>query len=179
MVYACVPIRMLRLLLAVAGVYAAAARALTPVEQGDMVTAHNQWRQAVGVPEIRWSAPLANSAQQWAVQLQHRGCNPAHSGMRGLGENLYWASPRHLSSGTTQVQHVSAQHVANAWAGEQQHYDHARNTCARGKVCGHYTQVVWHTTTDIGCAKAVCANHSQVWVCHYAPPGNWHGQRPY
>ncbi len=167
------------LALCAAGAVATAAHALTPAEQGAMLAAHNQWRQAAGVPHLRWSAPLANTAQQWADQLQGQGCGPAHSGTRGLGENVFWASPRYHASGATQVQQVGADHVANAWAGERHDYDHAGNTCARGKICGHYTQVVWKTTTDIGCAKAVCADHSQVWVCNYAPPGNWRGQRPY
>jgi len=169
----------LTLVLCAASASAMAAQALTPEEQGAMVNAHNHWRRAAGVPDLRWSAPLADTAQRWADQLQQQGCRPSHSGTRRLGENLYWASPRYHSGGATQVQHVRAGDVVNAWASEQRDYDHASNTCARGKICGHYTQVVWNSTTDIGCAKAVCTDRSQVWVCNYAPPGNWRGQRPY
>jgi len=103
----------------------------------------------------------------------------SHSGTSGLGENLFWASPIRYSDGTKKPQPVTPTKVTHSWGGEKQHYDHASNTCAGGKMCGHYTQVVWKTTREIGCAKAVCSDHAQIWVCHYAPPGNWRGQRPF
>jgi hypothetical protein len=54
-------------------------------------------------------------------------------------------------------------------------------------VCGHYTQIVWKTTTRLGCGVALCDQNSpfmgfpkwEFWVCNYAPPGNYNGQRPY
>ena len=38
------------------------------------------------------------------------------------------------------------------WAAESSDYDYATNTCAPGQVCGHYTQMVWRSTSNIGCA---------------------------
>jgi pathogenesis-related protein 1 len=102
-----------------------------------------------------------------------------HSGSSGLGENLYWASPERFSSGKSEEQTLSPKDVVNSWAGERKDYTYSTNSCARGKVCGHYTQVVWSKTTEIGCGKAVCFDKSQVWVCNYKPPGNIIGQKPY
>ncbi len=145
-----------------------------------MVAAHNRWRQEAGASEVKWSGPLAITTQRWADRLQQtQGCTMTHSGTPGLGENLYRASPITYSDGAKKLQAVTALRVTDAWGGEKQHYDFASNTCAAGKVCGHYTQVVWKSTTEIGCGKAVCADHSQVWVCNYAPPGNWRGQKPH
>lgn len=64
------------------------------------------------------------------------------------------------------------------WAAEEQHYDAEANTCAEGQLCGHYTQVVWANSGNLGCAMATCGS-GRVWVCNYDPPGNWAGQRPF
>ena len=156
------------------------AHALTPQQQADMLATHNQWRHAEGVPPLKGSDALSNSAQQWADQLKEtKACKMQHSGIKGLGENLYWASPRRWSDGHRELQPVTATHVTNAWGNEKKDYDYAGNTCTPGKMCGHYTQVVWRTTTEVGCARAVCADQSQVWVCQYTPPGNRRGQKPF
>ena len=154
--------------------------ALTPEQQSDMVAAHNQWRQAEGVPAVKWSSQLSTSAQQWADQLKEsKDCRMQHSGTKGLGENLYWASPRRWSDGRRELQPITSAHVVNAWGNEKKDYDYTSNTCTPGKMCGHYTQVVWRSTTEIGCARAVCADQSQVWVCQYTPPGNWRGEKTF
>ena len=52
--------------------------------------------------------------------------------------------------------------------------------CAAGKVCGHYTQVVWRDSTAIGCARVDCNNGGGVFItCNYNPPGNYVGRSPY
>lgn len=157
-----------------AGVESAGAQ---PVNAADMVAAHNAVRAQVGVPALAYSDTLAASAQAWADTLKTtRNCNMQHSTGRTVGENLYWASA--WSSGA--VQSVGSQAVVDAWASEKSDYTHATNTCAAGKVCGHYTQLVWKNTTAVGCGMAVCDSpRNQVWVCQYSLPGNYVGQAPY
>jgi pathogenesis-related protein 1 len=45
-------------------------------------------------------------------------------------------------------------------------------SCASNRQCGHYTQMVWPSTEDLGCGMSVCPTLGQVWVCHYRPTGN-------
>lgn len=152
---------------------------LNTAEESEMVAAHNKVRQAVGVPDVKWSDSLAATAQSWADTLKSKGCKLEHSKRKGLGENIYWASPLRWSSGKTDVQQIAPAKVVQSWADESANYNYSTNSCAAGKVCGHYTQLVWKTTTEIGCGKAICTDKSQVWVCNYQPAGNILGRKPY
>lgn len=153
------------------------------IDNSAMVDAHNKWRAKVGVGEKLVYAPeLAAKAQAWADELKNNNrCKMRHSPADGIyGENLYWASALEWSDGRVEMQEVSAEKIADSWASEKAHYDYANNRCARGKSCGHYTQMVWRTTRSVGCARAVCADtREQVWVCEYQPAGNWVGVKPY
>jgi pathogenesis-related protein 1 len=159
---------------------AMSATILTEGEQTEMVAAHNTWRAEVGAPKLKWSDKLGDSAQAWAETLKKdKACKMVHSHVAGIGENLFWASPLTYSSGKVEVQAISPTKTTASWGSEKKDYTYATNTCAAGKVCGHYTQVVWNKSTEVGCGKAICADKSQVWACQYTPAGNYVGQKPY
>ena len=142
-----------------------------------MLAVHNQVRACASpapvpeLPALSWSNTVAATAQAWADQ-----CSFAHNPNRGaLGENIF---------GSTNATGAGA--VVNLWASEAANYNFAANTCATGEVCGHYTQLVWRSTTTLGCASKACTSGGPFgggpWyfvVCDYSPPGNFNGQRPY
>jgi uncharacterized protein YkwD len=68
----------------------------------------------------------------------------------------------------------------DSWANEKAYYDYANNT-GNGHTVGHYTQVVWKNTTQVGCGKAkVTTEYGGTFVvCRYSSPGNFIGQKPY
>jgi len=132
-----------------------------------MVAAHNAWRSPLGLPPLEWSDELAVVAQDWAEKLLVKG-RMQHSQDNDYGENLATARNRQLSVET----------VVNLWGDEVSDYDYDTNRCAPGKVCGHYTQIVWAETTKVGCGMAR-ENGLEMWVCNYDPPGNYVGERPY
>ena len=109
--------------------------------------------------------------------MQHRSA--ANATQQKYGENLYWASARRWSDGTVEVQQVSPEKVVLSWASEKKNYSLTSNSCQNGKICGHYTQIVWKQSKIVGCGRAFCEDKSQVWVCNYHPPGNVVGQSPY
>jgi pathogenesis-related protein 1 len=130
-----------------------------------LLEAHNSARVRVGSPPLAWSRGLAGEAKRWADELltthmfAHQPDNPH-------GENLFM-----ISRGT-----VTPAEVVETWIAERRDYDIETNTCTG--VCGHYTQVVWRTTREVGCGMAF-DDGRQVWVCEYDPPGNVVGFRPY
>jgi len=50
-----------------------------------------------------------------------------------------------------------------------------------GATCGHYTQVVWRATQQVGCALGRCPGlaYPNTIVCDYGPGGNVNNQKPY
>ena len=152
------------------------------IDKDAMVAAHNKWRAQVGVGKLSYSPALEVSAQAWADNLmQTNHCQMRHSQPDGqYGENLYWASAMNWSDGRRELVTVRPEQVVDSWGSEKRDYNHAKNSCKPGKMCGHYTQMVWKTSTQVGCAKAVCSDsQEQVWVCQYQPAGNWVGSKPY
>lgn len=154
---------------------------LNPAEQQQMLAAHNNWRAEVGVGPLSWAPDLAEASLSWAGFLATgNACSMQHSRDRGnVGENLYWASALMWSNGRRDVQAVTPEAVVGSWGDEVADYDIQTNACRAGRMCGHYTQVVWRNTREVGCAAQICPNKEQIWVCRYRPAGNWVGQRPY
>jgi pathogenesis-related protein 1 len=151
------------------------------VSSSEMVSAHNQVRGKHGLSGLQWSGELANYAQEWANHLKNTNrCNMRHRPPSSKhGENLFWASPMEWSDGKNELQAISSRRVVEDWASEEKFYNYQRNSCQRGQMCGHYTQIVWRDTKKVGCAVAVCSDKSQIWVCNYSPAGNYVGIKPY
>ena len=159
------------------------------------VNTHNYYRSVVDpptsyMPPVSWSTSLANSANNWAVlaqrlraSLQRREvqCNFQHSGTPNVGENLYVTSSRTLNPAN-----FNPTPVVNSWGGERWYYNYGSNSCTPGQVCGHYTQIVWLNSVNIGCAFQDCPvlgnapfSSGTIAVCQYSPRGNIVGLRPY
>ncbi|KAL1336122.1 hypothetical protein HN51_030531 [Arachis hypogaea] len=132
----------------------------------DYINAHNNARSKVGVGPMTWNTTLASFAQNYTNKLKE-SCNLVHSG-GPYGENLAGSSGD--LTGTAAV---------NLWVAEKQYYHYNSNSCDSGKVCGHYTQVVWRSSIHLGCAKERCKNGGTVISCNYAPRGNIIGRKPY
>jgi uncharacterized protein YkwD len=133
---------------------------ITSAEQEALLSLHNSYRGQHCVPALTWSAELAASAQAWASK-----CRIGHGPRGKVGENLAWGYQR------------PASHAVDAWYKEVQDYNYARPGFASST--GHFTQVVWRGTTQMGCGAATCLLGSvRYWVCRYSPQGNWAGQFP-
>jgi pathogenesis-related protein 1 len=122
-------------------------------------------RGRLHLPPLVWSDQVAAIAQEWAETLLARN-QFIHRPKSIYGENLFEIDGAQASPAQ----------VVREWASEARNYDYAANRC-KG-VCGHYTQIVWRDSKELGCGVAGSARR-EIWVCDYNPPGNWVGRRPY
>lgn len=153
-------------------VFSAASQA-----QSDFATrilaAHNAERAALNISALIWSDALASDARQWAVHLATAGAwqHADATTRKGEGENLW--------EGTAGG--FSVEEMVGGWTSEK-HYFHygpfPDDGRSAGQPIGHYTQIIWRSTTEVGCAIAV-GHGNDVLVCRYAPMGNFIGEAPY
>ena len=56
------------------------------------------------------------------------------------------------------------------WYDEVANYDF--NNPGFSMNTGHFTQLAWKDSTELGCGLAVGSNYNVYGVCNYSPPGN-------
>ena len=132
-----------------------------PADAQALLEAHNRVRAQHCAPALTWSPKLAEVAQQWAKTLKAQGCKFGHSGGR-YGENL--------AAGTSGT--LDGKSVTEMWYDEIKQYSFKSGGFSM--QTGHFTQVVWKETTQLGCAMTTCRG-MDIWVCEYDPPGNVQG----
>jgi Cysteine-rich secretory protein family len=139
-----------------------------------LLAAHNAERAAVGVPPLRWNDDLANDALVWARQLAATGRfehSPDEPGKELQGENLWAGTPRAYSP----------EAMVGLWAAEKKDYRPGvfPNNSRSDDVerVGHYTQLIWRGSGEVGCATAV-GRSEEFLVCRYTQAGNIYGERP-
>lgn len=134
---------------------------------------HNAARAAVGAAPLTWSDELAADAARYAAVLAATRDFKHSTGVRGRipeGENLFMGS-----RGAYRYDEM-----VRLWAEERRFYRAGVvpdiSTTGRWQDVGHYTQMVWRRTSQVGCALASSARDDYL-VCRYSPPGNVVGRR--
>ncbi|XP_061821611.1 cysteine-rich secretory protein LCCL domain-containing 1-like isoform X2 [Nerophis lumbriciformis] len=164
-------------------------RAITDTDAQLILDLHNKLRGQVYPPAsnmeyMQWDTELERTAEEWAETcLWEHG--PA-SLLPQIGQNLgaHWGRYRpptfHVQAWYDEVKDYSYPYP-------QECNPYCPLRCS-GPVCTHYTQLVWATSSRVGCAVNMCYNMNvwgQIWakavylVCNYSPKGNWLGYAPY
>jgi len=165
-------------------------RELTNAERTAILSAHNNWRGKAARGELTDSVKARKmETMYWDAELENHSkaysklCIWDHSKPQGFdqlgysyGENLYITSRLNIDN---------LEQAVDSWAEEHSDYNHFTGDCVEGKMCGHYTQVVWEDTTRVGCAITECEDVQGIsWggsliVCQYYTSGNYYGELPY
>jgi hypothetical protein len=139
-----------------------------------LLAAQNAERARVGVSPLRWNDRLAADARSWAKQLAATGRfehSSDEAGKEPEGENLWAGTPRAYSP----------EAMIGLWASEKKDYRPGifPNNSRSGDVehVGHYTQLIWRGSDEVGCATAV-GTREEFLVCRYSRAGNVYGERP-
>lgn len=138
-----------------------------------MLALHNEARAAARMPPLAWDEKLAEDAEDYARDLARRGVfehSKQPNGPAAQGENL-WTGTRGA---------YRYEEMARHWIDERRVFVNAPipNVSRTGRFvdAGHYSQIVWSTTTRVGCALASNRRDDYL-VCRYSPAGNVWGRK--
>ncbi|HEX3422565.1 MAG TPA: CAP domain-containing protein [Sphingomicrobium sp.] len=135
-----------------------------------LLEAHNHERALVGAPPLEWDSKLAADAASYGpvlATLRHLVHSP-RDGRHGERENLAMAW-----HGT-----LSPEQLVDLWSREKRLLEPGLfpdvSSTGNWEDVAHYTQMVWPTTTHVGCA--IFAADWDYLICRYSPPGNKDGK---
>lgn len=121
--------------------------------RSDILNSTNFFRKQHGAAPLKWNESLADAAKEHSD-----GCEWEHSG-GPTGENLAQG-------------YANVTAAVDAWGNERDKYDFDEGEF--DEETGHFTQLVWNSTTTVGCGRTWCDDDFTAWylVCEYYPQGN-------
>uniref|UniRef100_A0A8W8KQ66 SCP domain-containing protein n=1 Tax=Magallana gigas TaxID=29159 RepID=A0A8W8KQ66_MAGGI len=135
----------------------------------DALKAHNELRAKHGVPPVTLAKDLQEYAQKWAEHMAGKNdFNHSNCKLNGqsIGENIAY-------TGSSRPTDYAGKDFTQSWYSEIK--DHKFDKDSQS-VTGHFTQVVWKGTTEVGFGKAKSVDGCKVYVCgSYRPAGNMRG----
>lgn len=135
-----------------------------------LLAAHNHERGRAGVEPLRWSGTLAQDAQGWADRLAVKGtlAHASQDERKSEGENLWMGT----------AGYYSAEDMIGGFVAERDKFKPGKfpavSRTGKWEDVGHYSQLIWRDTKEVGCAVARNRDNDFL-VCRYWPGGNWIG----
>ena len=140
---------------------------VTALDAASILTYHNPYRDELKLTPLVWSDELAKSAQAWVNRLAAN--NEFKHSKTDFGENLWRGT-----AGAYQTKQM-----IDAWGAEKNQFVYGIFPhVTKGGMVGHYTQLIWKTTYQVGCGMAKSGDKEYL-ACHYDPAGNYEDEAPY
>ena len=148
---------------------------LTQEDIDQALLIHNNARSEVGVNNLKWSTELSKDAAEWATHMakEDRMYHSENEDRPNQGENLFYT--------TATDSLTSARNASQLWYEEIELYTYSPILSGENDfyAIGHYTQMIWSSTTEVGMAMAVSGSGKTYVAARYSPQGNFVGQYPY
>ncbi|XP_075980981.1 uncharacterized protein LOC142979738 isoform X2 [Anticarsia gemmatalis] len=131
--------------------------------EDEFLHAHNDYRRKHGVPPIELSKKLCKYADEWAKTLAKKG-KTDHRDQNEYGENIFsaWSSDPNFS--------VSGRDPVDKWYSEVKNHRFGKEPTDLSS--GHFSQVVWEDSKEVGVGAAKSKDGQIYVVANYFPPGN-------
>lgn len=139
--------------------------------QQGILDSHNIHRVNASVPNLTWSNNMASIAAQIAASCVY--AHDTSTGGGGYGQNIgAGAPPSGIPAMITNEMYNNEINWYPAYGVEPD--------MSNFEKWGHYSQIVWKSTTSVGCATQYCPNglantgggvSPYFTVCNYSPPG--------
>ena len=147
---------------------------------------HNDARKEVGVKPLVWSNNLEIDAKKYADFLASKDVFEHSEDLSELaqGENLYSTAYFVFQENGEKYFFENTDYLENAsisWLNEKKDFKYAKIGDRKNNFSkvGHYTQMVWIQTTQVGIAYSKSKSGKVYVVARYYPAGNIIGQFPY
>ena len=147
---------------------------------------HNDARKEVGVKPLVWSNNLEIDAKKHADFLASKDLLEHSENLNELsqGENLYSTAYFVFQENREKFFFENTDYLENAsisWFSEIKDFKYAKIGDRKNifSEVGHYTQMVWNQTTQVGIAYSKSKSGKVYVVARYYPAGNIIGQFPY
>ncbi|RDW76647.1 CAP domain-containing protein [Aspergillus mulundensis] len=145
--------------------------------QSNVLYSHNVHRANHSSPDVAWSSTLEASAQVLAARCVYEHDTSINGG--GYGQNIGYGTS------SDEVAVMISNLMYNDEMGYYENlYGEATPDMTLFEKWGHFSQIVWKGTTEVGCATVSCPSLGNVdsatavpfTVCNYSPAGNYDGE---
>jgi len=138
-----------------------------------ILATHNEERARLGIAPLRWSPVLEANAGQWAAHLATLNMLEHDNSLDVEGENL-WRGSKDA---------YTPEDMVMLWIDERAAFRNGVfpdvSVSGQWEDVGHYTQVIWRNTAQVGCALSVAGGEDEVLVCRYMEGGNFEGEKTF
>jgi hypothetical protein len=176
----------MRKLLALSALMVSCSSIAQTDDESSALEVHNLERISLGIEPLKWSNNLTVAAKKYADYLASKDLFIHSNNLesQGQGENLYATKYYMIDEDGAKYFYDETNYLADAsiaWLDEKKDFRYAKIGSRKNNfdLIGHYTQMIWTKSREVGIAFSKSKSGNVYVVARYYPSGNWEGEYPY